>query len=323
MDFVERKTVTKDQINHFFSAYYSEWRAIQILAIKEKFNTRYEFYKDIIEEIKSTDLNAGENTISQEIKNGLLFEAIATSIQYIEDLFALIKASEKKDFFIKNIIKYDAGKVEHLIKSYNTNKKNICKSFHFPYYPDEEFETENERETLKVINDSTDRLRSIILEIIEYYKKHQFFYNQYKHGLSIALRPYGKFTSEQIAKDKKREHENTSVVALDSLNFTNASRNQYGNSGYLMMPCFTENVQKNIKELQSENNLLRYVMTPPETTIDFIMEIAKKTRRCIHIVIHNFLEVINEKEPLKLRLPAINDSEVYEFKIEGEINNTP
>jgi hypothetical protein len=320
MDFVERKTVTKDQINHFFSAYYSEWRAIQILAIKEKFNTRYDFYKDIVEDIKSTDINAGENTIAQEIKNGLLFEAIATSIQYIEDLFALIKASEKKDFFIRNIIKYDAGKVEHLIKNFNTTNKNICKSFYFPYYPDEEFETENERETQKVINDSIDRLRSIIIEIIEYYKKHQFFYNQYKHGLSIALRPYGKFTSEQIDKDKNREHENTSVVALDSLNFTNAPRNQYGNSGYLMMPCFTESVQKNIKELQSENNLLRYVMTPPETTIDFIIEIAKKTRRCIHIVIHNFLEVINDREPLKLRLPAIDDSEVYEFKIDGEMN---
>lgn len=323
MDFTERKTVTKDQINHFFNAYYSEWRAIQILAIKEKFNTRYEFYKDIVEEIKSTDINAGENTIAQEIKNGLIFEAIAASIQYIEDLFALIKASEKKDLFIRNIIKYDAGKVEHLIKNFKTANKNICNSFHFPYYPEEEFETETEKETRKVINDSIDRLRSIIIELIEYYKKHQFFYNQYKHGLSIALRPYGKFTSEQIDKDKKHEHENPSVVALDSLNFANAPRNQYGNSGYLMMPCFTESVQKNIKELQSENNLLRYVMTPPETTIDFILEIAKKTRRCIHIVIHNFLEVVNDKEPLKLRLPAIDDSEVYEFQIEGEINNAP
>ena len=321
MNIADRNIVTKDQINQFFSSYYSEWRAIQILAIKEKLNTRYEFYKDIVEEIKSTDLYAGDNTIAQQIKNGLLFEAISTSIQYIEDLFALIKASEGKDYFIRNIIKYDAGKIESLIKNFNTTNKNICKSFYFPYFPDEDSETESEIETKRVINGSIERLRDIIIELIEYYKKHQFFYNQYKHGLSIALRPYGQFTDEQIIKDKNKEFENTSVVALDSLNFANASRNQYGNAGYLMMPCFTESVQKNIKELQSENNLLRYVMTPPETTIDFILGKAKKTRRCIHILIHNFLEVINDKELLKLRLPAINDTEVYEFQIKSEINN--
>jgi hypothetical protein len=317
MNKADRNIVTKDQINQFFTSYYSEWRAIQILAIKEKLNTRYEFYKDIVEEIKSTDLDAGENTIAQQIKNGLLFEAISTSIQYIEDLFALIKASEKKDYFIRNIIKYDAGKIDSLIKNFNATNKNICKSFYFPYYPDEDFETESELETKKVIKGSIDRLRDIIIELIEYYKKHQFFYNQYKHGLSIALRPYGQYTNEQISKDKNKEFENTSVVALDSLNFANASRNQYGNSGYLMMPCFTEIVRKNIKELQSENNLLRFVMTPPETTIDFILAKVKRTKRCIHILIHNFLEVVNDKEPLKLRLPAINESEVFEFQIKS------
>ena len=35
-------------------------------------------------------------------------------------------------------------------------------------------------------------------------KKHVFFYNQYKHGLKIALRPFANFTPEQVIFDKQK-----------------------------------------------------------------------------------------------------------------------
>jgi hypothetical protein len=125
----QRKAANKDQINGFFSSYYSEWRYIQIMSISKNLNSKYEFYADIIEEIKETDLNASERTIAQEISNGLLFEAIQHSIQYIEDLFALLNAGKNLDYFIRSIVKYDAGKIERLIKNFPSNKKMVCDFF--------------------------------------------------------------------------------------------------------------------------------------------------------------------------------------------------
>ncbi|MDD5569642.1 MAG: hypothetical protein PHD97_00630 [Bacteroidales bacterium] len=318
----DRILINKEQINRFFSSYYSEWRHIQIYGIKKILGSKYTFYKEIIEEIKETDNSVGDKTISQEISNGLIFEAIQHSLQYVEDLFALINASKNQDYFIKNIIQYRAGKIEASIKNFKLTKENICASFHFPNYPEDESQNYKEKETLKVIYDSVERLGTILNSIIEFYKKHKFFYNQYKHGLSIAFRPYGDYTPEQIEEDKKENFKRPAIVALDSLNFKDASQNQYGNKGYLMMPCFSDNIRPHLKQLQEENNLLRFVMSPQDTNIDSILKNARMTKKCLQIFIHNFLEVVNDKNPMMLRMPAPNDSEVYEFNIKADENKT-
>ena len=319
----DRPLINKEQINRFFSTYYSEWRHIQILAIEKKLRTKYEFYDDIIEKINYSDNTADDKTIAQEISNGLMFEAIQYSLQYIEDLFALMNAAKKPNFFIRSIIQYNAGKIDHSIKTFSLKKKNICECFHFPCYTDHEHETAHELEVLCVTNESVNRLIAILAELIEFYKKYQFFYNQYKHGLSIALRPYHNWTPEQVNEDKKGRDDQSPIIALDSLNFKDAPKNQYGNEGYLLMPCFSENIGPHINHLQSENNLLRFVMSPPDMSITLIADIAKKTKRCIHILIHNFLEVINDKNPLNLRLPAADDQDVFEFKIDAVENDKP
>lgn len=317
----EREKANKDQINRFISAYYSEWRFIKILSIQKTLNTKYSFFQDIIEEVKQTDNCAGDRTIAQEISNGLLFDAVQQSIQYIEDLFAFINASLKKDYFVRNIIQYKAGKIENLITSFKNSKENICHFFHFPNYPEEINQTEKERDIMRMMNEGVLRLGDILLEIIEFYKEYQFFYNQYKHGLSIALRPYGDYTDEQVELDKQGGFDQNTIIAIDSLNFKNAKKNQYGNSGYLFMPAFSESVRPHINTLQKENNLIRYVMSPKDTSIDKIVDISTKTKRCLQILIHNFRSTINDEEQMKLRLPSEKNDEVIEFQIDIE-NNT-
>jgi len=309
----DRPVINKEQINRFFSSYYSEWRHIQILGVEKKLKTKYEFYSDIVENINYSDIEADEKTIAQEISNGLMFEAIQYSLQYIEDLFALINAAKKPNFFIRSIIQYNAGKVDHAIRTFSIKRKNICECFHFPYFPDEENLTEQELEVQNVINESVDRLGNIIHELVEFYKKYQFFYNQYKHGLSIALRPYHNWTPEQVEEDKKGIHGQSPIVALDSLNFKDAPKNQYGNTGYLLMPCASPIIMPHLNCLQTENNLLRFVMSPPDMSINVMVDVAKKCKRCIHLLIHNFLQSVNEESPLKLRLPSPDEQDVFVF----------
>lgn len=309
----DRPAINKEQINRFFSSYYSEWRHIQVLSIQKKLKTKYEFYDEIIRSINYSDNSASEKTIAQEISNGLMFEAIQYSLQYIEDLFAMVNAAKKPNFFIRSIIQYNAGKIDTAIRTFSVKNKNVCESFHFPYFPDDDQLTGQDLETQKVFNESVERLGKIITELIEYYKKYQFFYNQYKHGLSVALRPYHDWTPEQVEEDKTGTHGQSPIVALDSLNFKAAPQNQYGNTGYLLMPCFSPVITPHLNQLQSENNLLRFVMSPPDMSIDLIVDITKKCKRCIQILIHNFLQEINKENPLKMRLPATTEEDVYVF----------
>lgn len=317
----QRDQINKEQINRFFSSYYSEWRHIKILSNLKILRTKYEFYPDIISEIKHTDKSIGEQIIAQEISNGLKFDSVQQSIQYIEDLFALINAGKNKDFFIRNIINYNAGKIENQIRGFKLNRDNVYSCFNFPTFKKEKDLKPNEQKVLSIIEESVDRLIEILSDIISYYKKNLFLYNQYKHGLSIALRPFQDFSPEQIEDDKKGKSQEGVLVALDGLNFKSAVKKKDGNFGALLIPHLSDAIQKNIKPLQNENNLLRFMFSSPDLSTDKIKDIAIKTKRCMHILITNILEVVSQKEMLNLQLPAKDKNEVYSFNIKSdEIN---
>jgi hypothetical protein len=310
----DRKKVDNIQINRFFLSYYTEWRHIQILSIQKLLHDKYNFYSEIIEQAKETDKQANESTITQEITNGLLFDAIQSNIQYIEDLFAFINACEKPEFFLRKIVKYKVGSVTNSIRNAKFSRKAILKQFHFPDYEDNLLEEEKQSDVMQKIISSTESLSKVFSETVEFYKKYDFFYNQYKHGLTVALRPYRNYTEDEIKLDKEGKFGPYPLVAIDNLNFKDAPKNQYGNLGYLLIPAFDEIIRINMQELQLEDNLLRFVMTPKGTNIDMLVNQASKTKRCIQLLIHNFLQIINEQEVQALRLPAENDGEVYEFR---------
>ncbi len=292
----ERKKVTNDQINRFFASYYPNWRLQQILTTEKILQEKFTFYSTIISETKQADDDTGEYTIAQEITNGLLFDAISICIQYIEDLFALLKAGENKNFFIKNIITYDAGKIENFIRQ-KSNTEKLCKLFYFPFY-EEEFEEKTEkvyREGLKLLSDWT-------AEIKDFHRKHHFFYKQYKHGLTVALRPYNRYNSDQLEKCKNNNFP-PYLATFDNLAPEKLKDKKERIDGYLMMPCFTENIRPHLIELIKEDNLARYVFPPKETDIEVIKNIAYKVRDCMSIFSNNLLATVQDVSPYKLYMP--------------------
>jgi hypothetical protein len=142
----QRTKASIDLTLTYIQNYYPDWRLAKVLTIKKLLADRYEFYKDLINDVRYHGDKTGEATIAQEVKNGLYFDAISQCVQYVEDLFALINAARKPDFFIKNIITYDAGKITNLIKSFNNvSARKISDVFHFPH--DLPFTTEEDKKT--------------------------------------------------------------------------------------------------------------------------------------------------------------------------------
>ena len=306
----ERKLVRRDQIHNFLGSYFPNWRLNQILTAEKLLKEKYSFFGDIVKETKQSDDTVGEATIAQEITNGLHFDAISSSVQYIEDLFALLYASKNPDFFIKNIVTYSAGKVEAMI-SRKYNFKEIAKLFYFPYYDDVKGETETE----KIYNECLTRLSTYIQDIQEYHNKHHFFYIQYKHGLTIALRPFNLYQGDKIEQDKNGEHKPYLVafdnMALDKLRGTADVR--FNNMAF--MPGFTEPVRRNITTLHKENNLTRFVFPPADTNFDTIKLIAYKTKACIETIIRNLANWVNDKEN-ELQLPSETFGKSVLFKFD-------
>lgn len=282
----QRALASTDLTVSYLYNYYAKWRYVKVLTLKKLIENRYEFYKDIYSEIKAHDDADGQATIAQEIHHGLYHDAISHCVQYIEDLFALLKASKQPDFFIRNVITYKGGEVTNFLKSFKAEAKNLGEVFHFP--ADLEFPlAENQQE----YNDGIKRLKEYVEELIKFYKDYEFFYNQYKHGLSVALRPFGNvFTTEQIAKDQSGELP-PFLSVYDNLNLEASFKKGTAaiNHG-IMMPGLTENVMPFISELSSENNYLRFVHPPdyPNLTIELLIRKAKLTCYCINLFIFNY-----------------------------------
>lgn len=323
MNSEQRKKVTQDQVQRFFASYYPNWRLHQILTNEKLLSEKFAFYSSIIDKTKQPDDQSGDSTIAQEITNGLMFETISYCVQYIEDLFALIKAGEKKDFFIKNIITYDAGKIANFIRQ-NLNEEQLCKNFHFPYFT-EEFK---DVETNQIYRESITRLHNQIKEFKEFYIQHQFFYAQYKHGLTVALRPYNVYTDEQIQKSKDGNFE-PYLAAFDNLALNKLKDDKKERlNGMVFMPCFTESVRTNIQELMREDNLVRYVFPPKGTTIEKIKDIAFKVRDCINIIGNNIIEETkneNNAKIVQMQMPAEEIGKVvnFTFTYNPDDNNLP
>lgn len=307
----QRQKASKDQIERFFYSYYTQWRLAKILIDDKVLRTKYDFLSDIANEIKDEGDSINQDAlIAQELTNGLHFDMLSNCLQYIEDLFALLKAGQQQDFFIKNIITYNAGQIENLIKQTHSDK-NLCELFFFPYY--ENIENDNFRESFTA---GLSLLKSNVIKIKEFYKEHQFFYNQYKHGLTVALRPFKPYGAEQIAQDRQGSMRRM-LVAFDNIALSKVSSNKHRGAGYALMPWITAAIQPHITQLQAEDNLIRYVWSPSDSIAERTKDCAFTVRQCMQIFVNNLLSTIKEDNLLRLRLPC-DGRLVYEFAFPAE-----
>lgn len=294
----QRRKASADLTLTYLQSYYPSWRLAKILSIKKQLDTKYDFFKDFIDDIKDGNDKSGEATIAMEIRNGLHFDAISHCVQSVEDLFALISASQKPDYFVRNIITYRPGKVTKPIKDFKANRKQVIDMYHIP--DGLPFSTETEEEKYQ---DAIAYLSNLTTDVVKFYKDYEYFHNQYKHGLTVAMKPFGNtYTDEQIEQEKKGEF----PFYLATYNNQNPQKKgKYDFGKGLFMAGFTENVRPFISQLMKEDNFIQLVF--PENIdldIDFLVDMAKKVRECLFTFIYNYSRKIKpEGDIIDFRLP--------------------
>ncbi|MBL7932482.1 MAG: hypothetical protein JNL60_11295 [Bacteroidia bacterium] len=310
----ERTRASVDLSIQYLASYYSDWRLVKVLSNKKLLDERYEFFMPLMKELVQDGDADGSSTIAQEIKNGIHFDSISHCVQYVEDLFALIRAAQNKDYFVRNIVTYKAGEITNFIKGFRITPNSAGKIYHIPDNLDG-FTEEHTSQLTK----GKETLARLTAEIVEFYKKYEFLYNQYKHGLSVALRPFGNiFTPEQIAEDKNGNL-NPYLVVYDNLNLNAASSKGTMNLQHgVHMPGFTDNVRPFIKDLSEENNYLRFVFPHdyPNFSMEVLLTHARNARACIQTFVTNYYQELSYKGG-KRRFVFPEDPTTNTFNIVG------
>lgn len=307
------RKISQQQTERFFYSYSPDWRLIQITSIEKLLNDRFDFYKDIIENIKLPNSLSSDATIAQEVTNGLFFEAIAIAIQAAEDLFAIVNASQKPLKFISHVITYSAGKIDNLLKKKFT-KEEIATTFYFPLF-NERYETIEQNEKF---DNSLNFLFQLVMDIQQFYKDYRFFYNQYKHGLSVAFRPFGDYSPEQVAK-RKSEPLYSYLNVFDNVSVSKLESDSARFNKMMFMPYLTPEIMSNLPQLIKDDNLLRFVRPISDISIELCKSIVIKSRICVAAIGNNLVNSLKNEFPISLQLPYDLKNTAYKFNFPEDV----
>ena len=287
----EREKAGRSQLATYLNSQYSRWRLAKILSNKKIIENLNPFYTDIISELKQHDDETGHSTINHEINFGLHIQAIAELIQYIEELFALIKFSSSPEYFARNIINYKAGAVSNFIKNYKITDKNIYNNL---WIPENIFDIKWDEFGLQShFIKGFNRLKDYMSSTINFYKRYEHLYNQYKHGLSFAFRFGGVQTANNTDKVMADKELGVPVFIFDNISIDKAMKQKYRNSGSAMALILTQFTQPHLSALEKEDNLLRLLPLFESQKIDHIAFQAKKVCTIYECLRENILEQIN------------------------------
>ncbi|MCM3390253.1 hypothetical protein M3649_19325 [Ureibacillus chungkukjangi] len=286
------------QLQTFLSGYDDRWRLTKLLSIKMQLEEREKFKRKLRSFYGPTFKEDEDNYVYNEATNGLIFSAISELLMYFEDYLVLISFIREDEEFIKKVVKYWAGNIGKVPDRLNRlTDEDLLKAYMIP----------NKDYILSVMNEQTEDKRSKSLAVydegiknileytrlaIESFNKYRFFYNQYKHGLTVALRPFSGTINKSELQRRKTSLDGFPVC------YDNESIEKSFKSGQhraFVIPNLTPEIQPGLTKLQEEQNLLRYHYDGSVDITDLI-NIGKKVHLLIRTLIKNRFDYVNPEK---------------------------
>lgn len=145
---------------------------------------------------------------------------------------------------------------------------------------------------------------------------------QYKHGLTLALRPLHLYSDQEVAQVKSNKL-SPILAAFDNINIEKIIKDKTRINTVIFNPNYVN--ESILPMLMKEDNIIRYVF-PEEIAIDDIKSLAFKIKDSIIIFRDNLLASVdhdNGVKPIRNLLPApeigkfycwTNDNPLYSSK---------
>ncbi|TMN21853.1 hypothetical protein [Lentibacillus cibarius] len=203
-----------------------------------------------------------------------------------------MKNIRENEDFIKKVVFYyarDIGKaanrievlsVDELLKAYMVPSKSYLEAVMTD-------QIEGKEENLAVFATGSQNLIDYTQSVLEFFNDYRFFYNQYKHGLTVALRPFSGTLNKNELHRRKTSLDGL-PISYDNETIEKAFKSK---QEAFVIPNLTPEIQPGITKLQEERNLLRY-RYGELIDINDLINIGKQVHSLIRTLIKNRVDYI-------------------------------
>lgn len=302
MNSAERRAANDSQLGVFFAGYEYTWRLTKLLLLKALLEDRSKL-NPILKAYYGTDDFSNDAYVYGPVTNGLIFSGLSELLMYCEDLFALLKFIREPEYFVRSIVSYSAGTVTNLAKKLETAQPAlILKAFMIPERQHLEAilaagptPSEQAASILSLHDQDSETICAFVKDVTSAFKRFEFYYNQYKHGLTVAIKPFGgPLNSTAIAT--RKAHLRGLPVSYDNDTIGAAFGKGKLSGGAVVIPGLCKETQPHLKELMEERNLLRYHMRD-EISIDELIGLGNRVAVLLVCLIKNRWDFITPMTP--------------------------
>ncbi len=311
-----RRAVNEAGIKQFFSAWDPAWRWVLLLGIR---NLRADAGSlGALAAAKSPE-GAGwdqDAYVYGPLIHGLTAAAVNEAAQHCEDLFAVLKFLRDRLEFVKRITSYKPGRVTQFGSGLaQADGETIRRLF---IVPSSEVvkaglaEAEAPDTVVAAVEEAVERLIVQVRNIAQWYVIYESFHIDYKHGLQLAMRPFGNPTDEAIAQ--RQQSVESTLVAFTSEPISAMLKRPAQQHG-MTFPNLIEEARPYLNELVSERALLRYQMSGPPVDMDEIVALSANVTQLLQVAAANRLAVgdgLDEHGHYRFRLPGIEPFELVD-----------
>lgn len=302
-----RRSANEQAVQTFFSASDPAWRWVLILGLRDYRSDMARLGRLADRESHCDGEWTKDSYLYGPLVHGLTAAAVNECAQHCEDLFAVLMFLREPIDFAQKMLSYKAGKVTAFGKGLiELDDDEIRRLF---VVPDAEAvgsglaEAPDPARCVEWYSAAAATLGTLAREVAVWYSTYEDFHVQYKHGLKLAMLPYGTPTPEAVA-------ERRSNVSGPLLAFTNepisemlaAPSQQQG----MIFPNLAPQVRAHLRALVDERAVLRYKQSGPSVDLDDVVAISAKVAQLLRIAAFNRLAVRADRSggEYQFRLPG-------------------
>lgn len=286
-----REQANDEQLATFANAYVATSRLWYLHSIKVALAHLDEVRSSYV--AQQTDEPTGSvtaSTIHLPVTAGLYAAALGETVMYAEDLFTLLRGLRSPQRFVADTVNFPGSKVVGLVgKLERLDIDGVSKAFFIP-----------SGTWLGLDGDdlaSYDAGRALLHErlhrVIAWWRKYRFLQQQYKHGMTLALQPFGAELPEATLT-ARRAGEAPPIYALDNEMISDETLARSGGTVAFVGTPGTASVA-HAAELMKDRNLLRYALSLP-TPFEDILDVGKLCSDLIVIAIHHRTQMLDARE---------------------------
>jgi len=282
-----RDRANDEQLATFASAYVPSSRLWHLHAIKVALGHLDEVRASYVaQQSEDPRTTVSDSMLYGPVTAGLYAAALGETVMYAEDLFTLLRGLRSPQRFVADTVSFPGSKVVGLVgKLERLDVDGVSKAFFVPTGSWLGLDGDD------LVNFDAGRavVHERLQQIIQWWRKYRFLQQQYKHGMTLALQPFGADLPEATIA-ARRAGEPPPIYALDNEAISDETLARSGGTlAFVGQPGAASLAHAG--ELVKDRNLLRYALSTPTPFAD-ILEIGKLCCDLTTIAIHHRTQLL-------------------------------